>query len=463
LARGYYVGCFWPLAGYFLIIMNLKNKNILVVGLGQHGGGLGVVKYLVQKGAKVRVTDLKNKEELQSPLKKIAELPLKYTLGKHCQEDFLFCDLIIRNPAVPQDSPYLCRARKAGIPIEMEIGLFLDQSPSHKIIGITGTKGKTTTAWLIYQILKEQQPTTVIGGNMRLSILDLLPKIKKNSWIVLELSSWQLEGLKTKKFSPPISLITNIYRDHLNRYRTMEKYVQAKKLIFQYQNKNDHLILNQNNPWSKKFAQKAKGKIHFFDAEQVPYSIKKNTKLKGKHNLANIAAALKVAQIINIEPTAAQKTIINFAGIPHRLEKISQKGGITFYNDTTATNPSAAQAALESFKKPVIWLAGGADKNLLFQRLAKTVQKSTVKAVILLKGSATNKLQKNLKKYCPTLPLYGPFDNFPHAVQKAYQVAQNNQIILLSPAAASFGMFENEFDRGRKFKKIIHNLDEKNK
>jgi len=445
--------------------MNLKNKNILVVGLGQHGGGLGVVKYLVQKGAKVRITDLKNKKELQSPLKEISNLPIKYTLGRHYQKDFLSCDLIIRNPAVPQNSPYLVKAKKAGIPIEMEIGLFLDQSPSHKIIGITGTKGKTTTAWLIYQILKKQQPATVIGGNMRLSMLDLLPnKIKKNSWIVLELSSWQLEGLKNKKFSPPISIITNIYRDHINRYRTMKKYVQAKELIFQYQNKNDHLILNQNNAWSKKLARKAKGEICFFDAEQVPYSIKKNAKLKGKHNLANIAAALKVAQILNINPAIAQKAVINFAAIPDRLEKISQKNNVTFYNDTTATNPSAAQAALKSFnKKPIIWLAGGADKDLHFQQLAQTAKKSHIQAVVLLKGSATAKLQKSLKRYCPNLPLYGPFDNFSRAVRKAYQLAQANQIILLSPAAASFGMFKNEFDRGRKFKKIVHSLNEKNK
>jgi len=217
--------------------MKLKNKQVLVMGLGLHGGGVGVTKYLVQKGAKVTITDLKNKKDLAVSLKKLAGLPIRYTLGQHRFADFKNTDLIIKNPGVANDSPYLALANKRAIPVLMDINLFWQDCSRQKIIGITGTKGKTTTAHLIERIIRQAGLKTVLAGNLGVSFLEILPKIDLNTWVILELSSWQLEGLGQEGSCPHISVITNIFPDHLNRYQNMAAYVAAKKIIFVNQKK----------------------------------------------------------------------------------------------------------------------------------------------------------------------------------------------------------------------------------
>jgi len=439
--------------------MELKNKKVLVMGLGIHSGGEGVVRYLVEKGANVTVTDLKTKSQLNPTLKKLARLPIKYILGQHRTKDFKNSDFIIRNPDVPLNSPFLAIARQNNIPVLMEINLFWEECPSRKIIGVTGTKGKTTTASLLQKALSSANIATVIGGNLGVSLLEILSQINSDTWVVLELSSWQLEGLKNQQSSPHISIITNIFPDHLNRYQTMADYVAAKKLVFAYQKKGDYLILNRQNSWTKQLKKEAPGKVILFSEKDVPESWKSNIKLPGKHNLANIAAVLGVAKILQLNPSSIKKAIANFSGLSHRLEPVRSISKIEFYNDSAATNPTASKMAIQSFTQPIIWILGGTDKNLKFDKLIKTAQKQkNLKALILLAGTATEKIKIEIKKYLPKATTLGPFDKLLPAIHQAFRLAKAGDIVLLSLGAASFGMFKNEFDRGNQFKKIVNDL-----
>ena len=439
--------------------IKLKNKKVLVMGLGIHGGGIGVARYLIANGAKVKITDLKTKSELAPSLKKLQKLPIKYVLGKHRKKDFLETDIVVRNPAVPNNSPYLAIAKKAGVPIEMETSLFFRECPSKNIIGITGTKGKTTTTLLVEKILKAAGHNTVIGGNLCISILELLPKIKEKTYVVLELSSWQLEGLTICQKSPHIALITNIHPDHLNRYKSMNEYIKAKNLIFKYQKEKDYAILNKDNKLSQKLKSKIRSQLLFFTKNNLPPQIQKLIKIPGKHNLENTAAATRIGQLLDIPLSTIESAIRNFGGSAHRLEFVSKINKIKFYNDSAATNPIAAKAAINCFNQSLVWILGGADKNLDYQSLIKTASlKKNITAAILLKGTATAKIINTFKKNNVSFPVLGPFGSLKRAVKKAFIIAKPQGVVLLSPACASFGMFKNEFDRGERFKKIIANL-----
>jgi UDP-N-acetylmuramoylalanine--D-glutamate ligase len=439
--------------------MRLKNKKVLVMGLGIHGGGEGAASYLVNKGARVTVTDLKTKAQLGPTLKKLSGLPIKYVLGQHRPNDFKKADLIIRNPDVPLNSPFLKIAHQHKIPILMEINLFWEECFRERIIGVTGTKGKTTTASLIKAALSSAGFKVVIGGNLGISLLEILPKIDKDTWVILELSSWQLEGLKSQRSSPHISVITNIFPDHLNRYSSMKDYAAAKKLIFAYQKRNDYLVLNQENSWTKQLQKEASGKVVLFSKKDVPESWQPEIKIPGDHNLANIAAALAVVKILKAKPRLIKEGVINFPGINHRLELVRTISGIKFYNDSAATNPTASQMAIRNFAQPLIWILGGADKNLDFTSLVKEAQRRiNLKALIFLAGTATEKIKTKIKKYPLKAKIFGPFDKLLPAVYQARSIAKTGDIVLLSPGAASFGMFQNEFDRGDQFKKIVNDL-----
>ncbi|MDD3679852.1 MAG: UDP-N-acetylmuramoyl-L-alanine--D-glutamate ligase, partial [Candidatus Shapirobacteria bacterium] len=404
--------------------MNLKNKQVLVMGLGTQSGGEGVARYLAKNGARVTVTDLKNEKELAATIKKLANLPIKYVLGQHRNVDFQTADLVIKGPGVPDNSPFLKTAKKNQVPILGEINLFWRECPSKKIIGITGTKGKTTTAFLTEKILSYSEYPVVLGGNLGVSLLDILPQINENTWVVLELSSWQLEGLKNEQSSPHISLITNIFPDHLNRYQNMTKYVAAKKLIFTYQKKNDYLILNQENSWTKKLQTEASGRVILFSTKSIPATWRSVIKIPGEHSLANIAAAAQIGKLLNIKTDSIKRVLSSFSGLPHRLEFVKTVSGVDFYNDSAATNPTASRMAIKSFNRPLVWILGGVDKNLSFSQLIKTAQKNPqLKALVFLKGDASQKIIAEAQKGLPNITKIKPFDNFSKAINAAYRLA----------------------------------------
>jgi len=303
---------------------DFKGKKVVIMGLGLQGRGVWDAYFFAKIGAKVLVTDLKSKEELAPSLKKLDPFKnkIKLVLGRHRKKDLLSADLVLRNAAVPLASPFLQAVKNKGIRIEMDEALFL-QYAEIKSIGITGTRGKSTTTTLIYNILKTTGKSVFLGGNiLGLATLPLLEQIKKDDFLVLELSSWQLQGFDWAKISPQISVITSIFEDHLNRYKSMKDYIEDKKTIFKYQTKKDALFLNKNFTELKNMAVQAKSRVFYFSKADVPENIK--LKLKGEHNKFNAAAALKVADFLNIPKQASYKVLQEFSGLNYRLEQRRQ-------------------------------------------------------------------------------------------------------------------------------------------
>jgi len=434
------------------------------MGLGLLGRGIGIVKYLAGKGARVTVTDLKSNSILKSSVAEVRHFlknkkgtySVKFVLGKHRLEDFRNRDMIFKAAGVPLDSIYIKEARNHGMPVFMDDALFALLAPC-KIIGVTGTRGKTTTSTLIAEIAKATGKKVYLAGNIKgMATLPLLDKVEKDDIVVLELSSWQLQGWRDLKISPHISVVTNIYPDHQNYYKnSMAKYVYDKEAIFANQKKNDFLVLNKNCAWCKKFSKKAPGKVIWFSANGVPCGW--NLKILGEHNLENIAAAVAVGKILDLPVVKIKKTVENFRAVPGRLEFVREVRGVKFYNDTTATMPEATIAALRSIGgKEIILICGGADKNLNFKDLASAIKKYT-KAVVLLDGTATPKLRQKLLVTRYSLPVTLA-DNMCEAVKTARKFAVRGDVVLLSPAAASFGMFKNEFDRGDQFLREVKKI-----
>lgn len=411
-----------------------KNKKVLIMGLGLHGGGIGIARFFVSQKAKVLVTDLKTENQLKESVDKLKDLNIEFVLGKHREDDFKDADLIIKNPDVPASSPYLKIARDNNIPIKDDISLFFDLCPC-EIIGVTGTKGKSTVATLIYELIKDKYHT-ILAGNIGVSPLEFLNDIKKNSKVVLELSSFVLEGLRK---SPHIAVITNLFPDHLNRYKDFYQYIDAKKSIFKYQKKNDILILNSDDVETKKLQSEAKSKVHFF-------------------RKYNADAAAKVAELLNIPEDHIRRVFITFKGVPNRQEFVAEINGVKYFNDTTATNPRAVKFAIETFKKnypnsKIILIAGGEDKRLEYRALAEDIE-DNVDYLVLLPGSASDLIKRDLKKF----KVYS-VKSMQEAVEQAHDLASKGDIVLLSPGAASFNLFKNEFDRGYQFVTAIEKYE----
>ncbi len=462
---------------------DLKNKRITVMGLGLNKGGLGVARFLAKAGAKILVTDLKTEEELEPSLEKLKSLDVKYILGRHREEDFINTDMVIQNPAVPHNSKYLKIARKHKIPIKTDLDLFFQLCPSKNIIAVAGTKGKSTVSQLIYHIFKEAQKDTILAGNICISVLDILEKINPQTWLILEISTWQMEGIKDYKFRPQTAVLINVLPDHLDRYPNYKEYIRSEKLIFKHQSPNDNLIVNYDNEETIKIKEETGLPIYWFSAKKKtkPGCYLKNNELifqsgefkmtfakisdlplPGLHNLENILAASTVGFIHNIPGEIILKALKNFPGVPYRLEFIGEFRRIKFYNDTCATTPEATLAALESFPgQAIILFLGGKDKKLNYENFGIAIgQNKKVKKIILLQHpdyDASLKIFSALKKHLDPEKIIQT-SNLKIGIEIALQQAKANDLILLSPAAASFGMFKNEFDRGDQFNKIVKNL-----
>lgn len=431
-------------------MLDLRNKRITVMGLGVHGGGLGVTRFLLEQGAHVIVTDLRSAEILQPSLEALAGLPVEFVLGEHRDQDFERVDMVIRNPGVPRESRYLQLARAAGVAIEMEMTLFFRLCPA-PIIGITGTKGKTTTTTLTGAMLREVYPDTVVAGNLRVSALEQLPRITAKTPVVLELSSWQLEGLGEAGLSPEYACVTNLSPDHLDRYGSMADYGLAKQQIFLYQSPDDVVVLPKHDLIVNTWVNDAPGRVIWFDGnEGWPMG-----QLQGQHNALNIAAAAALAQAYGVPDAAIRNAIEHFAGVEHRMELVREINGVRLINDTAATTPTAAAAALKSMTSPVILIAGGADKKLAWTPLVEAIQQSIqLKRLIILDGTGSPALSAALGTEQER------YQSFEQAIRTAFAEAEAGDTVLLSPGAASFGMFRNEFHRGEEFRRIVGLLTE---
>ncbi len=440
-----------------------KGKKITMLGLGLLGRGLNDAKFLAESGAELIVTDLKNEKDLTPTLKKLKKYKnIKYVLGEHRLEDFKDRDFILKAAGVPLNSPYISEAQKNNILIEMEGSLFAKLAKDVTFVGITGTRGKTTTTYVIYEILQAALPGKIhLAGNIRgLATLPLLKKIKSGDIIVLELDSWQLQGWGEAKISPHISVFTNFLKDHLNYYikgskdekEAIEKYFYDKANIFRNHGKDNFLILDRkiHKEIQTRHTEKIQSKIIIPNKKTIDDW---KLKVKGEHNVQNILKAIQVAQVLDIPMKVIKKAVENFKGVEGRQEYLREYKGIKIYNDTTATTPDATIVALKSLgetkKKNIILIMGGADKNLDMSELIKAVPKYC-KKTILLDGTGTQMLAGKIKGYIAK--------SLKEAVNEALNEVKRGDVLVLSPAFASFGMFTNEFDRGDQFIKIVKNL-----
>lgn len=464
-----------------MILDDLKGKKITVMGLGLHGGGIGTVRFLHALGAKLIVTDLKSKEALSPSLEKLKDLKdIEYVLGQHRSEDFEQVDMVIKTPPAPWNNKYIKLSLEKKIPVEIDSSLFFKLCPN-PIIGVTGTRGKTTTTTLIYEILKAAGKNPIKVGMGQISVLDKLASLKKDSIVVFELSSWRLSALGKYNLSPHIAVVTNIYQDHLNYYPTMEEYIKDKKYIFLSQKPGDVCVMNGDNEFLQSMESEVKfelikfsknkienGKTVYIDNGAIYFNngidAKKildlsEIKLRGKHNEGNIMAAVAVAKALGVESKLIQKAIAEFKGIQHRLEFVREIGGVKYYNDTAATSPDGAICGINSFSEPIILIAGGPDKKLDMNGLAKIISEK-VKGLVFLKGEATEKIISALKKIMPEKndSDFKVVDSMAKAVELAKGIAEEGDVVLLSPGSASFGLFLNEFDRGDKFKEAVSAL-----
>ncbi len=462
---------------------SLRGKRVLVLGLGLHGGGAGVARFALAQGAMVRATDMKTAAQLAPTLQQLAGLPIEYTLGEHREADFAWADLIVRNQAVPRESEWLALARRLGKTVTMEVGLFFQLCPSHNVIGITGTKGKTTTTTLCYEMLKAWRADAVVAGNISgKPPLDVLPYIKADTPVALELSSWQLEGTDEIGVSPHIGCWLNLTPDHLNRYRDMEDYAEAKWAIFKHQQRGDVAVMNYDDQVVRSYAdQLAAGVQLQWYGERIPDGADggyiagdglmlrsgnvetqiggvAGLKLPGRHNALNALAAALCAHAAGANHEAIAQALANFSGVRDRLELLREMNGVKIYNDTTSTTPASVIAALAALPMPVQLLAGGSDKRLEYNELAKVIaQRQPAVRVYLLEGSATDKLAAALQ--AEGVSPQGRYSDFSAAVHAAFDAAHPGDTVLLSPAAASFGMFVNEFERGDRFREIVAALE----
>lgn len=460
-----------------------KNKRITVFGLGVNMGGVGTVKFLIEHGAReVIVTDIKKREELGSALEKLAKYKnVTYVLGQHRPEDFMRVDMVIKNPVIPWTNEYVRLAEKNNVPVEMDSSIFLSLCKA-PIIGVTGTKGKTTTATLIAHILEKSGKKVVRIGIGQVGVLSSLEKITPESVVVFEFSSWRLSALKHIQKSPHIAVFTNLYPDHLNYYKSMESYAADKRNIFLFQKKNDVVIANAENEWVRNLVQDAPGQLVWFGASQAidgdgvwqedeTLFVRQGEKqsvlmpleqipIKGEHNIGNVLAAALASIAFGLSLEQVRTGIRSFPGVPHRLELVAEKNGVRYYNDTAATIPEAAIAALRSFPESVILIAGGTDKCLKFDLLAEEILNRS-KGLILLAGTATEKLIHALKERLPAEEKNSPIrvvESMAKAVELASRGAHPGDVVLLSPGATSFGIFKNEFDRGEQFRKAVEAL-----
>lgn len=459
-----------------------SGKKVTLFGLGLHGGGVGTARFLSQAGAKVTVTDIKTADQLRVSVRALKEYKnISFVLGQNRPEDFDRADMVVISPAIQWSNPYVQRALKHNIPVEMDASLFCKLCPC-PVVGVTGTKGKTTTSLLTYQILEHSQKNPVEIGIGQTSVLDKLPVITKENIAVFELSSWRLSSLGRNRMSPHVGVFTNFLPDHLNYYGSMDRYFEDKKEICRYQTQNDFFVANYEDSRIRSLADELPSRVIFtsfrdpesayavfvdnreiivrWDGKEQPVATLDDIRVRGRHNISNVLLAIGAARSVGATVPGIQSALRSFHGAPHRLELVAEKRGVKFYNDTAATIPQAVISALHSFTQPVVLIAGGSDKGLRYDEFAETVVENA-KDIILLEGKAGDAMRAAINGSLAKRGIQKSIasaSSMDEAVRLAASKANVNDIVLLSPGAASFGMFDNEFHRGEVFRECVKTL-----
>ncbi len=451
-----------------------RGLRVTVMGLGLFGGGVGVVRYYSRQGARVLVTDLRRSDSLADSVAELSGEAVEFHLGGHRESDFTDADLVVVNPAVPWDNPFVRLARDRGVPLESELNLFFKLCPA-PIVGVTGTNGKTTTAHLLGAILdraaRRRGTRAWLGGNMGRSLLLEAEAIRPEDQVVLEISSFQLDNLASLGRGPHGAILTNLRPNHLDRHGTMEQYAAAKASILRFQKPGDFAVLNADDPEFGRWGDRVRGTTAWFsrrstpargawldgdrltlvkEGRMVPVLARSEVVLPGAFNVENLLAAFAAAQEMGAEPDEMAAVARAFRGVEHRLQLVCEAGGVRYYNDSIATNPDSTIAALDAVRGRIVWIGGGSDKGIPFDELAAAIADRGLRLAVLV-GATAPAIEQALRavgERCPPISRAAAFDE---AVTLAHQAAAPGDAVLLSPACASFDSFRNFAERGRRF------------
>ena len=474
-----------------------RDRTVTVMGLGDFGGGLGAVRFLAEAGAKIVITDLRSDVELQPSLTQLdSSWPVTLRLGRHEAADFRETDLVVVSPAVPRDSRFLAIAREAHVPLTSEMNLFWERNRG-RVLAVTGSNGKSTTTTMIHAILATQNTpqhergtsaTTSpnrcwLGGNIGISLLPDVRRIQPEDWVVLELSSFQLDDLAPLRPRPEIAVVTNFSPNHLDRHGTVEAYRAAKQNLLRWQTAEQFVVVNALSEvasWPTaatrlQFGPDDQQQLGVFgDAPDViarlpetlggeqRLPLKRWLRLPGTHNWQNAQAAIAAALLACVSSEAIEQGLSNFHGLPHRLEFIADVDGRRCFNDSKSTTPEATVLALQSFDDPIVLLAGGYDKQIDLSSIA-TAAVSRCRAVALL-GQTGPQLGKLIEAAACEANVTGPicrgFESLEPAVAWSLQVSAPGDVVLLSPGCASYDWFRNYIERGEQFTLLVRSQDE---
>jgi UDP-N-acetylmuramoylalanine--D-glutamate ligase len=447
---------------------DFSGKKVAVLGIMVEGQSL--CDFLLRRRAEITVFDRKNISELGEIYEKYKKKGVSFSLGDNYLDgglkDF---DFVFRSPGFKRLLPEIIKAEKSGVIISSATKLFFELTPA-KIIGVTGTKGKGTTATLITEILKKAGRNVFLAGNIGRPMLTLLPKLTSENWVVLELSSFQLQDLKK---SPHVAVALFITSDHLDHHQNREEYVSAKANIVRYQEETDFAILNADDETSSSFASLTPAHIFYFSRskkvkgayvkdrriflfDQLVGAVEK-LQLRGAHNWDNVSAAVAAAKAAGVRLEPIKEAVFSFKGLEHRLELVDQVKGASFYNDSFSTTPETAIAAIQAFKKPIILIVGGSEKGSDYADLGKEIANSSVKTLIVIGEMADRIKEAALQAGFANELVYKP-GGMKKIVETAFKKADSGDVILLSPACASFDMFKNYKERGRQFKENVTKL-----
>ena len=455
-------------------LTSFQGRRVTVMGLGRFGGGVAAARFLAERGARVTVTDLKSHEQLEESLVQLDDVPIHdMCLGHHRETDFTDADLVVVNPAVLPRNPLIQESVRAGVPLTSEISLFW-QFNRGRTVGITGSNGKSTTTGLVDSILQADGRTTWLGGNIGRSLLPVVDQIQPDDWVVLELSSFQLCSLDQLFTSPEVSIITNLAPNHLDWHQSMEHYRWAKQTMLRWQTQQAIAVLNADDPdvslWNTGgqrllFGQEQTGQPGLFangrhcvfrNAErELQLPLKDWVALPGSHNFENAMAATCAALAIGVSEASVRDGLQAFRPLPHRLEFVAEVSGRRFYNDSLATTPESARAALDAFTAPVVLLAGGYDKHVDLTEFADDIAHKT-KAVALM-GQTAEVLAFRIDQVNDgSGPPHAEHDSLEQAFQWATEHSEPGDIVLLSPGCASYDWFANFEERGVCFADLVH-------
>ncbi|MBO5143493.1 MAG: UDP-N-acetylmuramoyl-L-alanine--D-glutamate ligase [Clostridia bacterium] len=453
----------------------IRGRKVAVMGMGISNTPL--IKYLMDLDAVITVFDKKTEEELgKAKCEEYLMQGVNFSLGENYLDNLVGFDIIFRSPSMRPDTPALEKELDRGAILTSEIEMLIDLCPG-KIIGVTGSDGKTTTTTLIYKMLQEEGYHCYLGGNIGIPLFAKIDEMRPDDIVVLELSSFQLMTLKK---SPNISVVTNISPNHLDIHKDYREYIDAKRNIYMHQQKDDIVILNYDNEITKEFAETAPGRVRYFstytkldDGVILDQNIIKicsnkirtqiissdNILLLGRHNVENACTAIAAVQGL-VKAESIVKVLTTFKGVEHRNEFVRELNGVKWYNDSIGSSPSRTIAGLMSFKNKVILIAGGYDKHLDYEEMGKYVVDRT-KALVLM-GQTKEKIkiatEHALERSEIELPII-ECSSLEEAVNKANEIAEEGDIVFFSPASASFDMFKNFEERGKKFKEIVNGLE----